>query len=282
MINFSLISLPLRSNTKLKMQIEFYKYQGTGNDFIMIDNRNDVFPKKDTKLIARLCDRRFGIGADGLILLENDANYDFRMVYYNSDGNESSMCGNGGRSLVAFAKSLDAIQNETTFIATDGEHYAAIDNDGIVSLQMKDVDEIKITPDYVFLDTGSPHHVQLEDDLSNLDIKNKGAAIRYSDLYGKKGSNVNFVKQESEDTFSVRTYERGVEDETLSCGTGVTAVAIAMNALGKTKSSVVQLNVEGGKLQRSSHICVQRNNFCLKKVGNRQKAISKIIKSNNP
>lgn len=233
------------------MQIEFYKYQGTGNDFIMIDNRNGVFPKKDIQLISNLCDRKFGIGADGLILLENDPDYDFRMVYYNADGNESSMCGNGGRCLVAFAKNLKAIENQTTFIATDGAHYATIDSDGTVSLQMKDVDEVKITPDYVFLDTGSPHHVQMADDLTNLNIKNIGAAIRYSNLYGEKGSNVNFVKQENENTFSVRTYERGVEDETLSCGTGVTAVAIAMNALGKTKLNSIQLNVEGGKLEVS-------------------------------
>jgi len=236
------------------MQIEFHKYQGTGNDFVMIDNRSGSFPKSDTIFIAHLCDRRFGIGADGLILLENDLDYDFRMVYFNTDGNESSMCGNGGRCLVAFARSLHAIATEITFIATDGPHFATIENDGTVALQMKDVDEVKITSDYVFLDTGSPHHVQLSDDLANLDIKTKGAAIRYSDLYGKNGSNVNFVKQENENTFSMRTYERGVEDETLSCGTGVTAVAIAMNALSKTKSNVVHLNVEGGKLDVSFEV----------------------------
>ncbi len=236
------------------MEIVFYKYQGTGNDFVMIDNRNNFFPKEDIKTIAFLCDRRFGIGADGLILLENLPDYDFKMVYYNSDGNESSMCGNGGRCLVAFAKKLGIIQNEATFIATDGEHYATISDGGIVSLQMKDVDDVKVLPEYVFLDTGSPHHVQLVSDLKIADVKNDGAKIRYSNLYGNKGSNVNFVEQKNDSEFSVRTYERGVEDETLSCGTGVTAVAIAMNAIGKTNSNSVSLNVEGGKLEVSFEI----------------------------
>jgi diaminopimelate epimerase len=233
------------------MQTTFYKYQGTGNDFIFIDNRENKFPKTDTKLIEKLCDRRFGIGADGLILLENDAQTDFRMVYYNSDGNQSSMCGNGGRCIVAFAKSLNVISNETTFIATDGLHDATIFEDGIISLQMKNVDEVKIEKEYVFLNTGSPHHVMLVDDLENYDVKNKGAQIRYSDLYGKAGSNVNFVHQVSDNHFRLRTYERGVEDETFSCGTGATATAIAMNAIGKTNSHVIELDVEGGKLEVS-------------------------------
>ncbi len=231
------------------MQLKFYKYQGTGNDFVMIDNRQNFFPKNDTKLIERLCDRRFGIGADGLILLENDNSTDFRMVYYNSDGNESSMCGNGGRCLVAFAKSLNVINNEATFIATDGLHHATIDKTGIVSLQMKDVDEVKIDSEYVFLNTGSPHHVTLVNDLEHYNVKENGAEIRYSDLYGKVGSNVNFVNQISDNHFRLRTYERGVEDETLSCGTGATATAIAMNVIGKTNSNSININVEGGKLK---------------------------------
>jgi diaminopimelate epimerase len=231
------------------MKIDFYKYEGTGNDFVMIDNRNAFFPKEDIKLITHLCDRRFGIGGDGLILLENDSEADFRMVYFNSDGNQSSMCGNGGRCIVAFAKKLHLVKNQTTFIATDGFHHAIIDTEGIVSLQMKDVDTLKITSDYVFLDTGSPHHVECIDDLKNCDIKTLGATIRYSDLYGAKGSNVNFVQQTSENAFKIRTYERGVEDETLSCGTGATAVAIAMNAIHKTNSNTIQIQVEGGNLE---------------------------------
>ena len=232
-----------------KMQIEFYKYQGTGNDFVMIDNRSEFFPKENDKLIARLCDRRFGIGGDGLILLENDSETDFKMVYHNSDGNQSSMCGNGGRCLVAFAKKLNVIDNSCTFIATDGLHHATITENGLVSLQMIDVPDINITPDYVFLNTGSPHHVQLVEDLENYNIKENGAAIRYGELYGAAGSNINFVKQINANTFSIRTYERGVEDETLSCGTGATASAIAMNAAGKTNATSIHLNVEGGKLE---------------------------------
>lgn len=235
------------------MEFTFYKYQGTGNDFIMIDNRSGFFPKDDIALVEKLCNRRFGIGADGLILLENDTETDFRMVYYNSDGNPSSMCGNGGRCIVSFAKSLGLAESETTFIAADGLHHATIFPDGNVSLQMKDVDTIDITAEDIFLDTGSPHHVQMEDDLQNLDVKSLGAKIRYSERYGKAGSNVNFVRQEDENTFSLRTYERGVEDETLSCGTGATAVAIAMKAIGKTNAESVSLNVQGGKLTVSFH-----------------------------
>lgn len=231
------------------MELTFYKYQGTGNDFVMIDNRSQFFPKENTQLIEKLCDRRFGVGADGLILLENHADFDFKMVYYNLDGNESSMCGNGGRCLVAFAKQMGVVKNKAEFEAFDGYHFATIDDEGIVALQMKDVDAIKNESNYTFLNTGSPHHVQLVNDLKNLDVKVEGAKIRYSDLYGNAGSNVNFVNQLANDIFAVRTYERGVEDETLSCGTGVTAVAIAMHQLGKTKNSIIDLNVEGGKLK---------------------------------
>lgn len=233
------------------MEHTFYKYQGTGNDFVMVDNRTDVFPKNNTKLIKRLCDRRFGIGADGLILLENDPRADFRMVYYNSDGNESTMCGNGGRCLVAFAKHLGIIENEADFIAIDGPHHATVAEDNLVSLQMKDVNNVTVYEDYVYLDTGSPHHVEMVDDLDTMDVKKIGAAIRYSGSYGEKGSNVNFVNQQETDKFSVRTYERGVEDETLSCGTGVTAVAIAMKVLGKTDADIIKLSTPGGQLEVS-------------------------------
>ncbi len=240
------------------MLLQFYKYHGTGNDFVMVDNRLNHFPKNNTKLIEKLCHRRFGIGADGLLLLENDnltdlsaGKVDFRMVYYNSDGNESSMCGNGGRCIVAFAKKLGIISDQTTFIATDGLHHATLLENDTVALQMKDVDEVKINPDYIFLNTGSPHHVTIVHDLQNYDVKEKGVKIRYSDLYGKAGSNVNFVSAKSANHFVLRTYERGVEDETLSCGTGATATAIAMHAIGKTKSNQVDLDVQGGKLKVS-------------------------------
>lgn len=232
------------------MQTTFYKYQGAGNDFVMIDNRQQTFNKKDTKHIAFLCDRRFGIGGDGLILLESHNKYDFKMVYYNSDGNESSMCGNGGRCLVAFAKQLGIITNRASFEAIDGLHYAKIDGE-TVTLQMQDVDTIEKHARHVFLNTGSPHHVQFEEKIDNFDIKEKGARIRYGAPYNEEGSNVNFVKKIEETIFAVRTYERGVENETLSCGTGVTAVAIAMHYLGETNKNLITLDTQGGKLHVS-------------------------------
>ena len=231
--------------------MKFYKYQGTGNDFIMIDNRNLTFPKTSVPLIQTLCDRRFGIGGDGLILLESQSGVDFKMVYFNSDGNQSTMCGNGGRCLVAFAQRLNVISKIAVFEAIDGLHYATILENGAVSLQMKDVLEVKVAADYVFLDTGSPHHVTLVNELENLDVKSLGSQIRYSDLYKAEGSNVNFVDQISDSYFALRTYERGVEDETLSCGTGATATAIAMFKLNKTNSKNILIDVLGGNLKVS-------------------------------
>jgi diaminopimelate epimerase len=228
----------------------FYKYQGTGNDFVFVDNRHELFNKKDAKLISHLCDRRFGIGADGLILLENDDISDFKMVYFNADGNESTMCGNGGRCIVAFAERLNIISKNTTFNAIDGVHEASITN-GFVTLKMQDVDAIETFDSHVFLNTGSPHHVTLVNNLKDFDVKSEGSKIRYGERYNEAGSNVNFVQQMDSDTFAVRTYERGVEDETLSCGTGVTAVALAMHRLNKTESNVIHLNVEGGQLKVS-------------------------------
>ena len=232
------------------MTYTFYKYQGTGNDFVMIDNRQGGINKNDTKLIHFLCDRRFGIGADGLILLENHDDLDFKMVYFNADGNESSMCGNGGRCLVAFAKFLGIIDKKARFEAIDGLHHAIIEDD-IVKLQMQDVDNVEKFESHVYLNTGSPHHVQFESELMNFNIKQEGAKIRYGAPYNETGSNVNFVKKIHDDVFAVRTYERGVEDETLSCGTGVTAVALAMNYIGETEKNLITLKTEGGDLQVS-------------------------------
>lgn len=229
------------------MKLQFYKYQGTGNDFVIVDNRQELITKNDTKKIQRICDRKFGVGADGCILLEDSEAYDFKMVYFNADGNESTMCGNGGRCIVAFANYLGIIKNETTFEAIDGLHYAVV-NDNEVDLQMQNVTEVQVNDDYCFLNTGSPHHVQFENAIADFDIKSIGAAIRH-DVYGKEGSNVNFVKKLSNNEFRVRTYERGVEDETLSCGTGVTAVAIAMHHIKQTSDKEINLLVEGGKLK---------------------------------
>lgn len=229
------------------MALPFYKYQGTGNDFVIIDNRQNIFPKNNTKLVKEMCDRKFGIGADGLMLLENHDTLDFTMVYYNADGNPSSMCGNGGRCLVSFAKALGIIKNTTVFEAVDGVHEAFIEND-LVHLKMQDVVDVKQYEDYYFLDTGSPHHVQWISEIENYDVKKEGSKLRYSDLYGKAGSNINFV-QKIDSGYRIRTYERGVEDETLSCGTGATAVALAIHKKGEVKTTSIPLQVEGGKLR---------------------------------
>lgn len=232
------------------MTLAFYKYQGTGNDFVMVDNRQETFPKNNTKLVAQLCDRKFGIGADGLILLENSTTADFKMVYYNADGNTSTMCGNGGRCLVAFAEYLKIITNKATFEAIDGFHEAAIE-DGIVNLKMIDVDAVNVFEDHLFLDTGSPHHIAFVDNVKDINVRIVGHKIRYGAPYFEEGSNVNFVEKTAKNTFKVRTYERGVEDETLSCGTGVTAVAIASHKAKKTTSNVVVLDTPGGNLEVS-------------------------------
>jgi diaminopimelate epimerase len=232
------------------MEIHFYKYQGTGNDFIMVDNRSRVFPKKNVNLIHKLCDRRFGIGADGLILLELSEKHDFTMVYFNANGKEGSMCGNGGRCIVAFAKKLNIMKNKTTFEAADGLHFAEIENE-LVNLQMADVENIEIYDTHAFLNTGSPHHVYFCNVVENLNVREMGSKIRYGAPYFEEGTNVNFVEQISENSFKVRTYERGVEDETLACGTGVTAVAIAANKSNKTAKEKIYIEVLGGKLEVS-------------------------------
>lgn len=229
------------------MKITFYKYQGTGNDFVIIDNRENLYFLNQTQ-IAFLCDRRFGIGADGLMLLQNKEGYDFEMIYYNSDGNQSSMCGNGGRCLVMFAFHLGIFKEKCTFLAIDGLHDAIV-KDNQVHLKMIDVDTIKTTPTYTFLNTGSPHHIEFVDDVNTYPIVEKGKSIRYSAEYEPKGTNVNFVQKLSTDSLFVRTYERGVEDETYSCGTGVTAAALASSLNGCT--SPVKIKTLGGNLEVS-------------------------------
>lgn len=207
------------------MTIDFFKYQGTGNDFVLIDDRNETFPASDQALIERLCHRRFGIGADGLILLRTDPEYDFRMIYFNADGAEGSMCGNGGRCIVRFAHDLGVFGSETRFLAVDGEHTAEVRGDDIF-LKMSDVTGFDNRDGVTFLNTGSPHVVQFVDDLESLDVVSEGRSIRYDSRFQPGGTNVNFVQPIDGNTLFVRTYERGVEDETYSCGTGVTAVAL--------------------------------------------------------
>lgn len=229
------------------MILKFSKYQGTGNDFIIADNRQGEYSSLNTDTIRRLCDRRFGIGADGFMLLNEKQGYDFEMKYFNSDGREGSMCGNGGRCIVRFAYNLGIHRGEYRFTAVDGEHEAEIDTDGTISLKMKDVDKVKkIHGDFV-LNTGSPHYVKLVTDVMDLDVYKKGRDIRYSKDYEEEGINVNFVEQAGDHEIIVRTYERGVEDETYSCGTGVTAAALVCYH-NENGYNDVQVKTLGGSL----------------------------------
>jgi diaminopimelate epimerase len=230
-------------------KLQFYKYQGTGNDFVIVDNRKRTFDKLPVK---QICNRRFGIGADGLMLLEETPGYDFKMVYYNSDGNVSSMCGNGGRCLGMFAHKLGLGENKTLdFTAIDGPHTVIILDNEMVSIKMNDVEKVKLLGNDFELNTGSPHYVKFIDDTDKLDILNEAHKVRYASKYKDKGINVNFVQETGNHSLKVRTYERGVEDETYSCGTGVTACAIALSEKNKFTDGnyQIQLDTPGGKLE---------------------------------
>lgn len=227
------------------MLLQFYKYQGTGNDFVIIDNRNGNIQLSNEQ-VALLCDRHFGIGADGLMLLNKHKSFDFEMVYYNADGALGTMCGNGGRCLTKFAFDKGIHPKNYHFIASDGEHHAIIDKNGWVQLKMIDIQEISSDGDITILNTGSPHYIKPVSDLSNYDVFTEGKKIRYNETYNQEGINVNFVEWNEKELF-VRTYERGVENETYSCGTGVTAAAIAMSAdtIGNQETKIKTL---GGSL----------------------------------
>ena len=231
------------------MKVNFYKYQGAGNDFILIDNRDNTFNHDNPKLIRSLCDRRFGIGADGIMFLQLKTGFDFEMVYYNADGQPSSMCGNGGRCIVAFARFLGIIDSETEFLAVDGPHHAKISPEGNwVSLGMINVDTLTADDDAYVLNTGSPHYVKMVTGLKEKDVYHDGYAIRNNDTYREHGININFVEPTG-DGYFVRTFERGVEDETCACGTGVTAVALAMaKHNNQTGEITTPIKVLGGDL----------------------------------
>jgi len=210
------------------MLLHFFKYQGTGNDFVIVDNRDGLI-QLSKEQVALLCDRHFGVGADGLMLLNKHNNYDFEMVYYNADGAPGTMCGNGGRCLTKFAFDQGIQPNTYSFVASDGVHEAIIDANGWIQLKMIDVHEVAFTNEATVLNTGSPHYIKQVSGLSNYDVFTEGKNIRYNDTYSQRGINVNFVEWNDNELF-VRTYERGVENETFSCGTGVTAAAIATSA----------------------------------------------------
>ena len=229
------------------MEIVFYKYQGTGNDFILFDNRNAELPILETSTIKKLCDRRFGIGADGLIILATKEGYDFEMIYYNSDGHPSSMCGNGGRCMVRFAYDIGIHKSTYKFLAVDGMHEAEIDTNNVVRLKMSDVNSVEEHSSYSLLDTGSPHFIKYSNDVRKIDVQKEGNEIRYSDTFKQEGVNVNFVETTGEYSIFVRTYERGVEAETLSCGTGATAAAL-VSAHNERGFNEVEVKTMGGNL----------------------------------
>jgi diaminopimelate epimerase len=229
------------------MKLQFHKYQGTGNDFLLVDDREQRFDTSRLDVVQKVCKRRFGVGSDGLILLREKKGYDFEMVFFNPDGSQS-LCGNGSRCIVAFAKDLGLIKNETRFLAIDGEHTAHI-LDGIVSLKMNDVKSVEKGDDYFYLNTGSPHYCTFVHEIAEFDVVKQGKRIRYSERFKKEGTNVNFLERVDGAVF-VRTYERGVENETLSCGTGVTAsglVAALKNV--STSKEFCDIQTLGGMLK---------------------------------
>jgi diaminopimelate epimerase len=228
------------------MTIPFNKYQGTGNDFIIIDNRKSIFNPLNTTLVKKLCDRRFGIGADGLILISKKEGFDYEMKYFNADGNESSMCGNGGRCAADFTLLAGIACNNQKFLTSDGIHEALIGN-GIVRLKMNDVAGVKMVDGNYFINTGSPHYVVFTRNVREMDVFNEGKKLRWAESFSPGGTNVNFVELTHDGIF-VRTFERGVEDETLSCGTGVTASAIAAILAGHFVNNKINVNTLGGKL----------------------------------
>lgn len=226
------------------MKVHFYKYQATGNDFVVMDNREGKLSLTKEQ-IEKICDRRFGVGADGLMLIEKHASLNFNVEYYNSDGSQS-LCGNGSRAAVHFASRLGLVNGKSTFNAYDGAHSAELLSSGIIRLKMNDVAEVKTIGNDYFLNTGSPHYIRFVENIHEYPVVEEGRRIRYSDAFKPGGTNVNFVEKLSDNTIYVRTYERGVEDETLSCGTGVTAAAIAASLKGYT--SPVNIKVKGGDL----------------------------------
>lgn len=231
---------------------KFHKYQGTGNDFVMIDDRSEQFPYRSNEdpgsvcgIVSSVCNRKFGVGADGLILLRNHSDYDFEMIYFNADGSQS-LCGNGSRCAVRFAQQLGIIDKKTKFLAIDGPHQA-YNKDQLIHLKMNDVSVVENIGDHLFINTGSPHFIKFIDGITDYDVYNQGKLIRHDPHFQKGGTNVNFVEKCGENEIFVRTFERGVEDETLSCGTGVTAASLAASL--RDFRSPVKIKTLGGSLQ---------------------------------
>jgi diaminopimelate epimerase len=229
------------------MIIDFYKYHGTGNDFVLIDNRSLFFDKNNFELISKICSRHTGVGADGLILLENHNQYDFKMIYFNSDGKQTSMCGNGGRCVISFAKKLNIINDNVTFLAIDGLHEGIIKDD-IIKIKMIKVSNIDEAHNGCLLDTGSPHFVKFCSSVNNINVFDSGRELRNNKEISEDGVNVNFTEIIDNTSIKVRTYERGVENETLSCGTGVIASALSAHSKGLVDSNRIKISTLGGEL----------------------------------
>lgn len=240
--------------------MKFYKYQATGNDFVLVNNMNGQLSLR-TDQIQMICDRHFGVGSDGLILLEPDEECDFRMMFYNPDASES-FCGNGSRTAVRFAMEQGICKNTCSFRAVDGIHYGKVLHTGQISVRMRDVEGIrKYSDTEYFIHTGSPHHLVFTEDPDRTDFLAFCRNIRYGDLYQPKGTNVNLILSKGNAELVMRTYERGVENETLSCGTGVTAAALGLSMLHGTADGVqaVHVHTKGGELD--VHFHKQGENF---------------------
>jgi len=231
------------------MKLEFYKYHGAGNDFIMIDCRNADEKVFSLEVVKHLCNRHLGIGADGLILLLKDNSTDFRMKYFNSDGKEGTMCGNGGRCIAAFARDLGIIKDKTVFSGIDGLHQASFLGHERVDLQMIDVKEVKRFDDGFLINTGSPHFVCFKNSIKDINVFEEGREMRHQERFSSSGANINFVETIDNNSFKIRTFERGVEDETLACGTGSVASAISSYITHKTDKSAYIIEAEGGRLE---------------------------------
>lgn len=229
------------------MIIDFYKYHGTGNDFVLIDNRSLFFDKNNLELISKICSRHTGVGADGLILLENHNQYDFKMIYFNSDGKQTSMCGNGGRCVISFAKKLNIINDNVTFLAIDGLHEGII-NEDIIKIKMIKVSNIDEAHNGCLLDTGSPHFVKFCSSVNNINVFDSGRELRNNKEISEDGVNINFTEIIDNSSIKVRTYERGVENETLSCGTGVIASVLSAHSKGLVDSNRIKITTLGGEL----------------------------------
>lgn len=245
------------------MKIKFEKYESGGNDFVLIDNRNKLYDLNSDK-IKKICTRNFGVGSDGLIILKNSKIADFKMIYYNSDGQSSSLCGNGTRCLFSFTLSLGIIEKTAKIETSEGIYIATISNRNLVSLKMKNIDDVFLFDNKAYLNSGSPHHIEMIEDLNKISVKKLGSSIRFSSRYSPNGTNVNFFNKINDKKFEIRTYERGVEDETLSCGTGATAVAIAVHAMGLTTKSEITIQTRGGELIISFEVSeTGYKNICL-------------------